>query len=44
MITHSDEEIEEHGSTLFHLSFHCPTLLEVIAAADDEGEVLGSKL
>ena len=44
MVTHSYEEIEEQGATLFHFEFHGPAFLEVVAAANDESEILGSEL
>lgn len=44
MITHSDEEIEEHLATLLHLNLHGATSLESAAAADDESEEMSTKL
>lgn len=44
MITHGNEKVEEQGATLLHLDLHRAALLEVVAATDDEGEILGSKL
>ena len=44
MVTHGDEEVEEQGAALLHLQLHGAAFLEVLTAANDEGEVLGSKL
>ena len=45
MVTHSDEEVEEQsGAALLHLDLHSAALLEVVAAADDEREILSSEL
>ena len=44
MVTHSDEEVKEQGAALLHFELHGAALLEIIAAADDECEVLSSKL
>ena len=43
MIAHSDKQVEEQSAALFHLGLHRATLLEVVATADDEGQILGSK-
>lgn len=40
MSTHGDEEVEEDLATLFHLSLHCRTFLEVVSIADDDGEIV----
>lgn len=44
MVAHSDEEIEEEFPTLLHLDLHGAATLERVPAADDEGEVVGTKL
>ncbi len=44
MVTHSDEEVKEQGAALFHLELHGAAFLEVVAAANDESEILSSKL
>lgn len=44
MITHGNEQVKEQGATLFHLKLHGTALLKVVAAADDECEILSSKL
>lgn len=38
--THGDEEIKEDLATLFHLCLHRSAFLEVVAVADDDGEVV----
>ena len=44
MVTHGDEEVEEHLATSLHLDSHGAASLEGVAAADDEREVVGSEL
>lgn len=44
MVTHSNKEVEEEHAALLHLLGHCCATLESIAAADDEGQIMGSKL
>ena len=44
MITHGNKQVEEQRATLLHFELHGAAFLEVIAAADDEGEILSSKL
>ena len=44
MVTHSDEEVKEHLTTLLHLRLHCATSLEGGTTADDESEVVSTKL
>lgn len=44
MIAHGDEEVKEQGATLFHFHLHGAALLEVVAAADDQSEILSTKL
>jgi len=44
MVTHSDEEIEEHLSAALHLNLHRAAPLESTTAADDEGQIMSSKL
>lgn len=44
MINHRHEQIkEQRRAALLHLHLHGSTALESAAAADDEGEVVGSK-
>jgi hypothetical protein len=44
VIAQRDEEIkEELGAAGHHLHLHCAAALEGAAAADDEGEVVGSE-
>jgi len=43
VVAHCNEEVEEQLATLLHLSLHSATAFECVAAADDEGEVVGSK-
>ena len=44
MVAHGNEEIEEELAALFHLKLHCAATLKGIAAADDECEIVSSKL
>jgi len=45
MVHHGDEQIEEQGRAAgFHLHLHRAAALEGVAAADDEGEVVGAQL
>lgn len=44
MITHGNEQIEEHGATMLHFEFHVATLFEVVTIADNESEIMSSKL
>jgi hypothetical protein len=44
MITHGDEEVEEHLATFLHLPLHGAAAFECIAAADNESEVMSSQL
>ena len=43
MVTHGDEEVEEHLATSLHLDSHGAASLEGVAAANDEREVVSSK-
>jgi hypothetical protein len=43
VVAHCNEEVEEQLATRHHLSLHRATAFECVAAADDEGEVVGSK-
>lgn len=44
MITHCNKEVKEQSAPLLHLELHGAALLEVVAAADDEREILCSEL
>lgn len=44
MIAHGDEEIKKQGPTLFHFHLHSAALLEIVATADDQSEILSPKL
>ena len=44
MITHGDEEIEEHLAAILHLSLHRAAALECAAATNDESEIVSTKL
>lgn len=44
MIAHGDEQIKEQLSPNFHLHLHCSTSFEGGSAADDQGQVVCSKL
>jgi hypothetical protein len=42
MVTHCNKQIKEQFPSLFHFHLHRATSLEGVAAANDEGEVVGS--
>ncbi len=44
MVTHSNKQIEEQFATVFHLRLHRAAALEGAAAANDESEIMSSKL
>ncbi len=44
MITQRDKKVKEHLATSLHLNSHSATSLEGVAAADDEREIVSSKL
>lgn len=45
MVTERDEQVEEElGAAIVHLELHRATTLERGAAADDEGEIVSTKL
>jgi hypothetical protein len=42
MVTHCNKQIKEQFPSLLHFHLHGATSLEGVAAANDEGEVVGS--
>lgn len=45
VVAHGDEKIKEQGCpALLHFYLHSAALLEIVAAPDDQSEVLSSKL
>ena len=44
MVAHGNKEVKEQFAALLHLGLHGATPLEGTTAADDQGEVVGTKL
>jgi hypothetical protein len=44
MVTHGNEEIEEHLASLLHLDLHRAATLKRTAAANDESQIMCSQL